>query len=156
MCYNEFVPERDKKKRQGKVSKTGKGITMTNREFFEAIMNNEELSNDLRGHAARRLSDLNRANENRKSKPRTVKPETLAFLEKIREILRGSGKFVTAAEVAETLSVSTQKASAAFRNLHSTGEVEELPVKPEGTKHYVKGYRLAEVGQLTQTVEAEA
>lgn len=128
---------------------------MTNREFFETIMNNKELSADIREHAMTMLKRLNRANENRKSKPRTQKPETLEFLEKVREILRGSKNPVTAAEVASTLNTSTQKASAAFRNLHNTGEVEEEAVKPEGAKRYVKGYRLAKVGQLTQAIEIE-
>ena len=116
---------------------------MTNREFLNAIATNEAIDETLRTEAANRIAKLDATNEARKNKPSKTAIENAPLLDKIvSEVL--TTELMTAGQVAETMGVSTQKASALLRQLAATGkvEVEDVKLPKKGAQ---KGYRLPTV-----------
>lgn len=112
---------------------------MTNREFFTAIAENEALPTDVRDFATSAISKLDARNEKRKDTPTKAQKENAPIKEHIVAVFNGSP--MTAAEVAEAVGVSTQKASALLRQLVADGtlSVEDVKVPKKGT---VKAYSL--------------
>ena len=118
---------------------------MTNREFLTAIASMENAPAEVVEYATERLAKLDAANEARKGKPSkkalAKAAENAPMLDRIMtEIL--SDTAVTAGAVAETLGVSTPKASALLRSLVAEGKAVSADIKVTG-KGTCKGYALA-------------
>lgn len=110
---------------------------MTNREFFTAIANTENLSTELKAYATEQIEKLDARNGKRR--------ETLTKEQKANEELKvvilnaiGIGS-LTASEVATACGISTQKASALCRLLVNDGKLNAHDVKVKG-KGSVKVY----------------
>ena len=111
---------------------------MTNREFYNAIANSENLSTELTEKAADLLAKLDAANaharEKRAEKPskKSVEnaPIKAAMLEHFTE---GTG--LTAANVAALMDIKVQKASALLRQLVADNvlSVSDVKIKGKGT-----------------------
>lgn len=114
---------------------------MTNREFLTAIATNETIAEELRNEAVVRIEKMDAANEARKNKPSKKATENAPLLEQIATEILGT-EAVTAAQVAEILGVSTQKASSLLRALVAEGRAVATDVKVPG-KGTCKAYTLA-------------
>lgn len=115
---------------------------MTNREFLTAIVNMENISEELKNEATARIEKMDATNEARKNKPSKKAEENAPLMDKIaNEIL--TTEAVPAANIAEVMEISTQKASALLRALVAEGRavVTDIKVPKKGT---VKAYSLAE------------
>ena len=111
---------------------------MTNREFLTAVSVCETCSEEIREHALAALAKMDAANEARKNKPSKKATENAPLIEKIVTEVLGI-EAVTASTVAETMGISTQKASALLRAIVAEGraEVTEVKLPKRGT---VKAY----------------
>ena len=130
---------------------------MTNREFFNAIITGTvvlnagketetsypayedgELIGELKTFAEAAIAKLDKKNEAAKGRERksTTNPENEALKAKILEVAEPNTTY-TAKAVAETLGVSTQKASALLRALVNDGSLVAVEVKKNATKEYV-------------------
>ena len=94
-------------------SKTRKGSIMTQKEFFESIMNNDVITEEMRTHAADELAKIEVRAEKRKttrnSKNDGLKEAILAcFVE---------GTPMTGKEVATALEITPQKANAILKQM---------------------------------------
>ena len=115
---------------------------MTNREFLNAIANMENISEELKNEAVARIEKMDATNEARKNKPSKKAEENAPLMDKIaNEIL--TTEAVPAANIAEVMEISTQKASALLRALVAEGRavVTDIKIPKKGT---VKAYSLAE------------
>ena len=104
---------------------------MTNREFLTAIASNTTLPTELVEYATERLAKMDATNEARKNKPRkvdTAKAELNAQL--TQQILTTlSTEAMTAAQVAESIGVTSAKVSYLMRALVAEGTVVATDVK---------------------------
>lgn len=113
---------------------------MTQREFFERVVNTTA-EEELREKATELLEKLDKKNASRASKPSKTQLANEPIKSAILEYLEGD-KIQTAAEIAEALDISTQKASALARQLTEENKVVQSEVKlPKKGK--VKAYSLA-------------
>ena len=108
---------------------------MTNREFFNAIVNGE-LTEEVIAHAQTSIEKLDARNAARKDKPSKKSLENEPIKEAIKSIL--TDEPMTASDVAEKVEISVQKASALLRQIEGLN-VSEVKVKGKGK---VKGYSL--------------
>ena len=115
---------------------------MTNREFYTAIANAENLSAELVEFATNAIAKMDATNEARKNKPSKKATENAPIMEQIATEVLGT-EAVTASTVAETIGVSVQKASALLRALVAEGRANVTDVKVAG-KGTMKGYTIAE------------
>lgn len=100
-------------------SKTRKGSIMTQKEFFESIMNNDVITEEMRTHAADELAKIEVRAEKRKtarnSKNDGLKDAILAcFVE---------GTPMTGKEVATALEITPQKANAILKQMTEDGSL---------------------------------
>ena len=105
---------------------------MTNREFFNAIIN-ANVSDELTAHATAELEKLNKRNAQRSSKPSKTQLENEPIKAHLLEIL--AVKPMTASEIHEVdAGLSTQKISSLCRQLVDAGKlmVEEVKVPKKG------------------------
>jgi len=109
---------------------------MTRREFFEAVMNHEGISEELSVFAANEIEKLNARNAKRSSTPSKRSLANEPIKEEIVKVLTHDAQ--SASEIAEKVGISTQKSSSLLRQIDGLA-VSELKVK--GRK--VKGYALA-------------
>lgn len=118
---------------------------MTNREFYTAVAALENVSAEITEHAANALIKMDEANAKRKEKagdkPSKKAVENAPIIEAITAAL--STEVQTAATIAETVGISTNKASALLRQIVASGVAVSTDVKVAG-KGSVKGYSLAE------------
>lgn len=122
---------------------------MTTREFLTTIINADattmtaEALDALKAEATARLTKLDATNEARKNKPSKKATENAPLLEQIAtEIL--TVEAITASQIAETLGVTTQKASSLMRALVADGRAVAIDVKiPK--RGSVKAYKLPDV-----------
>lgn len=115
---------------------------MTKRELFEAIVNGEVITDEMREVANAAIVAMDTANEKRKSKPSKASVENAPIVERIvTEVLGSEGK--TASEVAAAVEISVQKASALLRSIVADGRAvsEEVKLPKKGN---VKVYTLAD------------
>lgn len=109
---------------------------MTNRDFFNAVIN-ANISDELSDFAKSEIEKLDARNDKRRN---TMTKEQKANEEIKGQILDfiGNGRMV-ASEIANGLSLSTQKVSALCKQLVESDKlsVEDVKVKGKGT---VKGY----------------
>ncbi len=114
--------------------------SMTRRDFFTAIMNAENLSDELRAFAQASLEKLDETNAKRAAKPSKAAIENAPLIEQIVEMLGDEPK--TASDLAEPMGVKVQKASALLRGAVAQGLAvsQDLKIKGKGT---CKGYTKA-------------
>lgn len=107
---------------------------MTNREFFNAIIN-ANVSDELTKHATAELAKLDKRNAQRSSKPSKTQLENEPIKARLLEIL--AVKPMTASEIHEVdASLSTQKISPLCRQLVEAGKlaVEEVKIPKKGKR----------------------
>ena len=105
---------------------------MTNREFFNAIIN-ANVSEELTAHATAELGKLDARNKARSSKPSKIQLENEPIKAHLLEIL--AVKPMTASEIHEVdASLSTQKISSLCRQLVEAGKlaVEDVKIPKKG------------------------
>ena len=105
---------------------------MTNREFFNAIIN-ANVSDELTAHATAELAKLDKRNAQRSSKPSKTQLENEPIKAHLLEIL--AVKPMTASEIHEAdTSLSTQKISSLCRQLVEAGKlaVEDVKIPKKG------------------------
>lgn len=106
---------------------------MTNREFYNAVMNAETVSDEIRDHAAALLEKMDAKNASRSSKPTKAQKENEALLPIVREALAGKTEPTTASMLHEMLpDFTTSKCTALLKALVSKGELEMTKVKVKG------------------------
>lgn len=112
--------------------------TMTKKAFFQAIANNE-ITEDHIAYAVDQVEKINNADEARKGK---LNAKSEAFNNEVCEIIAKhiTTEVVTAAALAETLEISTQKASSILRRGVDLGALTVEDTK--GPKGIVKGYQI--------------
>jgi predicted HTH transcriptional regulator len=113
---------------------------MTNREFLNAIANNETLTDEIREHATAEIAKMDAANEKRKNKVSKKAEENAPLIAQIVDEILGT-EAKTASDVAEVLGVSVQKASSLLRTIVANGQAVATDVKipKKGTqKAYTK------------------
>jgi len=109
---------------------------MTQREFFNAVIA-ETQNKDLAQFAVEALEKLDVRNAKRASTPSKTQKENAPLIAKIGELL--TSEPMLASEIASTLEISTQKASALVKKVEGVSVV-DVKVKGKGTQ---KGYFLA-------------
>lgn len=114
---------------------------MTKREFLNTVAATAT-TEEIKAFALEELARLDKRNENRSSKQASKTAEANApYVAAIREYMQAH-KNVTAAEVAEVVEISVQKASALLRGLVAAEELTATEVKiPKKGK--CKAYNLA-------------
>lgn len=118
------------------IKKKGKVLTMTNREFFEAIINGT-ITEEVITHAHESIAKLDARNAKRAATPSKKAIENAPIIEAIKGVLTNEPQ--TASEIAEKVGIKVQKASALCRQIIESGfaSVTDVKVKGKGT---VKGY----------------
>lgn len=113
---------------------------MTNREFFENIINGTVGTEEIE-HAKAEIEKLNARNAKRANTPSKKSVENEPIKANIADFLNGKD-FTVASEIAKGLELSTQKVSALCRQMVENGTltVTEIKVKGKGTQ---KGYKVA-------------
>ena len=117
-----------------------KEAIMTNREFLNAIANNETLTDEIREHTTAEIAKMDAANEKRKNKVSKKAEENAPLIAQIVDEILGT-EAKTASDVAEVLGVSVQKASSLLRTIVANGQAVATDVKipKKGTqKAYTK------------------
>lgn len=117
---------------------------MTNREFFNAIINSN-INADLVAHAKAELEKLDAKNEKRKNTLTKAQKENESLKVEVLNYIKEKGSAV-ASEIGSALSMSTQKASSLCTLLKNDGllTVSDLKVKGKGS---VKQYTAVEVDE---------
>lgn len=110
---------------------------MTNREFFEAVMSFEGISEELRNHAEGAIEKMNARNAKRAATPSKTALANEPIKAEIVKVLTDTPQ--SASEIAGKVGISVQKSSALLRQIDGL-TVSELKVKGKGK---VKGYALA-------------
>ena len=108
---------------------------MTNREFLNAIANDETLATEIREHAAAEIAKMDAANEKRKNKPSKAATENAPLIAQIVDEILGT-EAMTASDVAAVLGVSVQKASSLLRTIVANGQAvaTEVKIPKKGTQ----------------------
>jgi Fic family protein len=126
---------------------------MTNREFFTAVINTENVAEDIKAYAEAAIAKMDATNEARKNKPSKKDQEKEQADAEIRKQIFDTltDEFQTEADIAAAVGVTGPKARAELRKLVEEGTVEkgEIKVPKKGT---VKGYAKVAV----EVTEAEA
>lgn len=112
-------------------------MEMTKREFFVAVMALENIDEELKLFAEKEIEKMDERNAKRKASPSKKAVENEPIKKAIKSILTDEPH--TASEIANTVGISTQKASALLRQIDGL-TVTEVKVKGKGK---VKGYSIA-------------
>ncbi len=104
---------------------------MTIREFLQAIIENENVEQELKEFANERILKLDEKNSKRKVAPSKTQIENAKIKEDIIAFLKeqGENQIILANNVAEALEISTPKASALLGQLEKTGMAVSKEVK---------------------------
>jgi len=122
-------------------ARNGEKETMTNREFYNAVIN-ANVNDEITEYATAALAKMDATNEKRRNTPSKKAVENQPLVDQIlAEILTHEPK--TASDVAADLGVSVQKASSLLRAIVADGKatVTDVKVAKKGTQ---KAYALAE------------
>ena len=114
---------------------------MTNREFYNSIINNT-ISAEVVAMAKAELDKLDARNEKRRNTPTKVQEANVGVKEAIKGYL-ATVKSALASEIATACGVSTQKVSALCKQMVENSEIKVADVKVKG-KGTLKAYSLAE------------
>jgi hypothetical protein len=112
---------------------------MTNREFYTAILANENINADLKAFAQGEIDKLDARNDKRKNTQTKAQKENEGIMTAILDHLANGS--AVASDIGTALGISTQKASALCKLLVDSKKVtvEDIKVKNKGT---VKQYTL--------------
>ena len=111
---------------------------MTNREFFTAIANGNEITDEIIAKAHEELAKLDARNAKRASTPSKTQKENAPLIAKIATLLTSEPKL--ASELAKEMGLSTQKVTPLVKAVEGVQSV-DVKVPKKGTQ---KGYFLAE------------
>ena len=100
-------------------SKTRKGSIMTQKEFFESIMNNDVITEEMRTHAADELAKI----EVRAEKRKTTRNSKNDGLKEAILTCFVEGTPMTGKEVATALEITPQKANATLKQMTEDGSL---------------------------------
>ena len=114
---------------------------MTNREFYNSIINNTITADEI-DFAKAELAKLDARNEKRRNTPTKVQEANVGVKEAIKGYL-ATVKSALASDIATACGVSTQKVSALCKQMVENGEIKVADVKVKG-KGTLKAYSLAE------------
>ena len=126
----------DKNKEKTKPKSVERKNTMTNREFFTAIVNSD-LNDEMKAFATEAIEKLDARNAKRANTLSKTQKENAPLIEKIASLLTSEPKL--ASELAKEMEISTQKASALVKKVEGVS-VCDVKVKGKGTQ---KGYYFA-------------
>ena len=127
---------------------------MTNREFYTAISNTAELSEELRNFATEQLTKLDNRNATRSSKPSKTQLENAPIKQALLEFLSANPGKYTEGELGEKLNITHNKAGALARQLVAEGKVVSAEVKlPKVGKRKV--YSLADGVEVAEVEDTE-
>lgn len=111
---------------------------MTNREFYNAIIANPNVADDLKTFAQAEIDKLDARNDKRKNTQTKAQKENEGVMTAIVDHLTANGSDV-ASSIGTALGISTQKASALCKLLVDGGKLTVADVKVKG-KGTVKQY----------------
>lgn len=117
---------------------------MTNREFYNAVANAENLSDELRQFAEDAIAKLDAKNEKRRNSISPKQAENIELSQKILEYLKGVEEFTAASVIGESLGLTPSKASSLCGKLVADGKLAVEKIKStskSGGK--INGYKLA-------------
>lgn len=114
---------------------------MTNREFFVAISNLETVPTEFRQFAVEAIAKLDKRNLARQTKPSKVQVENEPIIKAIVELLAESDSPILSTEIANTLGITTSKATGLLGNLVKENKVVKTDIKVKG-KGVQKGWSL--------------
>ena len=113
---------------------------MTNREFYNAIINNQmdgtEITDEMVNFAKEAIKKLDARNARRATTPSKTQVANEPIIKAIAELLTEEPKL--ASEIASTLEISPQKASALVKKVDGV-KVTDVKVKGKGVQ---KGYSI--------------
>ena len=117
---------------------------MTNREFYNAIANAENLSDELKEFATNAIAKMDETNEKRKNKTSPKEQEKQAEMAVLREAIYGklTNDPQTEADLASAVGVTGAKARAQLRKLVDEGKAIKVDISVP-KKGKCKGYLLA-------------
>ena len=110
---------------------------MTNREFYTAIVNGNEITDEIIAKAHEEIAKLDARNAKRANSLSKTQKENAPLIAKIATLLTSEPKL--ASELAKEMEISTQKASALVKKVEGVS-VCDVKVKGKGTQ---KGYFFA-------------
>lgn len=113
-----------------------KGVTMTNREFFENVIAMLADNEEMTSKAKSLIEALDRRNAKRAERPSKTAIANEPIKAEIAKVL--TEEPMLASEIAKKVEISTQKASALLRQMDV--KVTDVKVKGKGTQ---KGYYVA-------------
>lgn len=125
---------------------------MTEREFLNAVLATEGISDDVRTHATEGVAKLDSRNDKRKNTQTKVQKENEAVMERICDLLAEGDNVASA--IGAALGISTQKASSLCGLLVKAERVTVTDIKVKG-KGAVKQYSLVVTGEATDEDEVE-
>lgn len=116
-------------------------MAMTQRAFYEAIVNGGMITEELQAFAEMGIEKLDKKNAQRRSSESKTAKENKPLKAEIVALLQETGGQYLTSEVAGHFGYSSQKASALLRDLVKDGllEVEDVKVKGKGKQ---KAYSL--------------
>ena len=110
------------------VNQRKENKTMTQREFFNAVINGN-ITDEVKDTAKGALEKLDERNAKRAAKPSKTAIENQPIKEAIVSKLTESGKAMLSPEVAVAVGITTAKASALLTQLVNDGKVVKVEVK---------------------------
>lgn len=119
---------------------------MTQREFYEAIINGTELTDEMKGYATDALASLNHANEVRRQKNAEKAVEREAEKAPVREaivaVMTKEPKTATMLIAEAGVEIKPQAIPSLLKGLVEAGTIQKVDMKVKG-KGTQKGYVLA-------------
>lgn len=111
---------------------------MTNREFMMNVIA-AAISDEMTAYAEEQVKKMDTKNETRRNTQSKTQAQNETIKNAVLEAME-TDKVYVASEIAETMAISTQKASALLRQMVDAGKVEQTEVKVKN-KGKVKGYK---------------
>jgi hypothetical protein len=102
---------------------------MTNREFLNNIIANEDFATEMREHAGKMLAQMDATLEKRKAKPSKAAIANEPIKVAIIDYLTEQTEPALAATVANALEISVQKASSLLRGLVEENKLTQKDIK---------------------------
>lgn len=115
--------------------KKGTVLTMTQREFFEMVIANEGITEEMITHAKTRIEALDKRNSNRTSKPSKTQIANEPIKRQIAEVLEGRTEesALLASDIATMCNISIQKAVALVKQIEGVQSI-DVKVKGKGVR----------------------
>lgn len=118
---------------------------MTQREFFKAVAQNENVNTELREYAENAIVKLDEKNAKRSSTPTKTQQKNAVIKGQILDFMKSQTERITSAAVAEKftadgIEISTNLAAALLRQLATEGALTVEDIKNPKGKGKVKGY----------------